>query len=132
MIYLGHFMISCRSPSPYDRECPQKYLPLTLVSSSLTYSSKLYSPNVEDFWRAWTSIGGDTSTTKEASKEAPRKYKLRRNTMIRSHPYQVNNMLILTMKFNNLLEDMYKFTNFEDIKMSKPMKMGVPLMSPYS
>ena len=52
--------------------------------------------------------GGDSSITREASKEAAKRYNLRRNTRIQSHPYQVNNMLIFTKKFNNLsLEDMY-------------------------
>ena len=69
-------------------------------------------------------IGGDTSITIEASKKAPKQYNLRRNASIRSHPYQVNNMLILTKKFKNLsLEDMHISKDFEDMKRSKPMKM---------
>ena len=56
---------------------------------------------------SWLNVG-DTSTTKEAFKEVPRQYKLRRNVTIRSHLYRVNNMLIFTKKFNNLsLEDIY-------------------------
>ena len=45
--------------------------------------------------------GGDTSITKETSKEAPKQYN-QRNERIRSHLYQVNNMLIMTKKFKNL------------------------------
>ena len=45
--------------------------------------------------------------------------------MIRSHPYQVNNMLTLTKKLNNLsLEDIYISKDL-DIKRSKPMKIGL-------
>ena len=64
--------------------------------------------------------------TREPYKEAPKQYNLRRNSRVWSHPYQVNNMLILTKKFKNLsLEDMYTSKDFEDMKRSKPMKMGV-------
>ena len=70
--------------------------------------------------------GEDTSITREASKEAPKHYNLRRNARIQCYPYQVNNMLILTKKFKNLsLEDMWISKHFEDMKKSKPMKMGV-------
>ena len=61
-------------------------------------------------------FGGDTSTTKEASKEAPTQYNLRRNAKIRSNLYQINNMMILTKKFNNpSLEDVYISKDFEDM-----------------
>ena len=64
--------------------------------------------------------------TREPSKEVPKQKTLRKNARIRSHPYQVNNMLILAKKFKNLsLEDMHISKNFEDKKRSKPMKMGV-------
>ena len=63
--------------------------------------------------------------TREPSKEAPKQYNLRRNARIQSHSYQVNNMLILIKKFKNLsLEDMYISKGLEDMKRSKPMKMG--------
>ena len=40
-------------------------------------------------------------------------------------------MLILTKKFKNLsLEDMWISKDFEDIKRSKHMKMGVPPLNP--
>ena len=66
--------------------------------------------------------GGDTSTRKEASKEEPKQYKLRRKARIRGHPYKVNNMLILMKKFNKLsLEDVYISKAIEDMKRSKPM-----------
>ena len=73
--------------------------------------------------------GGDTLITREASKEAPKQYNLRRNARIQIHPYQVNNMLILTKKFKNLsFEDMYISKDFEVMKRSKPMKMrALPL-----
>ena len=78
-------------------------------------------------------FGGDTSTTKEASKEAPRQYKLRKEAMIISHPYQVNNVLILTIKINNIpLEDMYISKDFENKKQSKPIKKGLPPLNPMS
>ena len=51
---------------------------------------------------------------KEASKEAPRQYNLRRNARIWSYSYQVNNMPVLTKKFKNLLlEDVYISKDFE-------------------
>ena len=76
--------------------------------------------------------GGGTSITREASKESPKKYYLRRNERIWSHPYQVNNMLILKNKFKSLSwEDMYISKDFEDMKSRKPMKMGVPPLNPY-
>ena len=75
--------------------------------------------------------GGDTSIPREASKEAKRHYNLRRNARIRCHPSAVNNMLILTKKFRNLsLEDIYISKDFEDMKRSKPMNMGVPPLNP--
>ena len=76
-------------------------------------------------------FGGNTSATKQASKGAPRQYSLRRNASIRSHSYQVNNILILTKKFNNVsLEDIYIPRYFEEMMMSKPINMGVsPLNS---
>ena len=75
--------------------------------------------------------GGVTSITREASKEAPKHYILRRNARIRCHPYQVNNLLILTNKFKNLsLEDSYISKDFEDMKRSKPMKMEVSPLNP--
>ena len=50
--------------------------------------------------------------------------------MIHSHLYQVNKVLILTKKFKNIsLEDMYISKDFEDMKRSKPMKMGVPSLN---
>ena len=68
-------------------------------------------------------FGGDTLIMKETSKEAPKQYNLRRNTRIRSHPYQENNMLILTKKFKNLsLEDVYISKNFEDKKRATPQR----------
>ena len=40
-------------------------------------------------------------------------------------------MLILTKKFKNIsLEDIYLSKDFEDMKRSKPMKMGVPSLNP--
>ena len=52
--------------------------------------------------------GGDTSIPREASKEATKHYNLRRNARIWCHPYELNNMMILTKKFKNLsLEDIY-------------------------
>ena len=55
----------------------------------------------------------------------------RRNARIRCHPYKVNNMLILTKKFKNIsLEDISISKDFEDMKRSKPMKMGVPPLNP--
>ena len=75
--------------------------------------------------------GGDTSITREAPKEATKQYNLRRNARIRCHPYEVNNMLILTKKFKTLsLEDISISKNFEDMKRSKPMKMGVSSLNP--
>ena len=53
---------------------------------------------------------------------------IRRSARIISHLYQVDNMMILTKKINNIsLEDMYISKDLEDIKMSKPMKMFKPL-----
>ena len=75
--------------------------------------------------------GGDTSITREASNEATKDYNLRINARIRCHLYEVNNMMILTKKFKNLsLEDIYISNDFEDMKSSKPMKMGVPPLNP--
>ena len=75
--------------------------------------------------------GGDTSITREASKEATKHYNLRRNARIWCHPYEVNNILILINKFKNLsLEDIYISKDFEDMKRSKPMKMGVSPLNP--
>ena len=63
---------------------------------------------------------------REPSKEATKQNNLRRNARILSHPYQVNNMLILTKKFKNLsFEDIYISKGLEDMKRSKPIKMGV-------
>ena len=68
--------------------------------------------------------GGDTSITRKASKEPTKHYKLRTNAWIPCHPYEVNNMLILTKKFKSLpLEDIYISKDLEDMKRSKPMKM---------
>ena len=78
-----------------------------------------------------THIGGDTSITREAPKEATKHYNLRTNARIRCHPYEVNNMVILTKKFKTLsLEDIFISKDFEDMKRSKPMKMGVPSLNP--
>ena len=75
--------------------------------------------------------GGDISITREASKEAPKHYNLRRNATIRCHPYHVSNMLILMKKFKNLsLEHMWISKDFEDMKRSTPMKMGVSPLNP--
>ena len=75
--------------------------------------------------------GGDTSIKREAPKEATKHYNLRRNARIRYHPYEVNNMLILTKKFKTLsLEDISISKDFEDMKRSKTMKMGVPSLDP--
>ena len=69
---------------------------------------------------------GDTSIPREASKDATKHHNLRRNARIRCHPYEVNNMLILKKKFKNLsLEEIYISKDFEDMKRSKPMKIGV-------
>ena len=57
---------------------------------------------------------GDTSITREAPKEATKHYNLRRNARIRCHPYEVNNMLILTKKFKTL--------SLEDISIAKVME----------
>ena len=80
----------------------------------------------------WTTTnGGDTSITREASKEATRHYNLTRNARIRCHLYEVNNMLILKKKFKNLsLEDIYISKDFEDMKRSMSMKMGLPPLNP--
>ena len=75
--------------------------------------------------------GGDTSIKREAPKETTKHYNLRRNSRIRCHPYEVNNMLILTKKFKTLsLEDISTSKEFEDKKRSKPMKMGMPSLNP--
>ena len=75
--------------------------------------------------------GGDTSITREASKEATKHYNLRINARIWCHPYEINNMMILMKKFKNLsLEDIYISNDFEDMKSSKPKKMGVPPLNP--
>ena len=69
--------------------------------------------------------GGDTSIPRKASKEATKHYNFKRNARIQCHPYDVNNMLIITKKFKNLsLEDIYTSKDFEDMKRSKHMKMG--------
>ena len=71
--------------------------------------------------------GGDTSITREGSKETPKHYNLRRKAQILCHSYQVNNVMILKKKFKNLLlADKWISKDFEDMKMSKPVKMGVP------
>ena len=71
--------------------------------------------------------GGDTSITREAPKVATKHYNLRGNGRIRCHTYEVKNMLILMMKFKTLLlEEISTSKDFEDMKRSKPMKMGVP------
>ena len=76
-------------------------------------------------------FGGDTSITKEAPKDTTKHYNLRKNARIRCHPYEVNNMLSLTKKFKTLsLEDISISKDFEDMKRSKPMKMGVPSLNP--
>ena len=78
-----------------------------------------------------TNSAGDTLITREAPKESTKHYNLRRNIRIRCHPYEVNNMLILTKKFKTLsLEDISISKDFEDMKRSKPMKMGVPPRNP--
>ena len=76
-------------------------------------------------------IGGDISIARETFKEATKHYNLRRNARIQCHPSEVNYMMILTKKFKNLsLEDIYISKDFEDMKRSKPMKMGVPPLNP--
>ena len=73
----------------------------------------------------------DTSVTREAPQEETKHYNLRRNARIRCHPYEVNNMMILTKKFKNIsLEDIYISKDFEDMKRSKPMKIEVPPLNP--
>ena len=75
--------------------------------------------------------GGATSITIEVPKETTKHYNLRRNARIQCHPYEVNNMLILTKKFKTLsLEDISISKDFEDMKRSKPMKTWVPSLNP--
>ena len=115
-----------------------KYLPLSdscWISSSdlFNYAPKLWekffsghnNPSSEMNSSSPDGNGGDTSITREAPKEASKHYNLRRNARIRCHPYEVNNMLILTKKFKTLLlEDISISKDFEDMKRSRPMKMG--------
>ena len=77
--------------------------------------------------------GRDTLIIREASKEAPKQYNLRGNARIWSHPYKVNNMLISTKKLKNIsLKDVYISKDFENMKRSKPMKMGVPPLNTHN
>ena len=106
---------------------------MTSLKSSCSILTSSMSYLVAKIWRKIKTrgSGGDTSITREAPKEATKNYNLRRNVRIRCHPYEVNNMLILTKKFKNLsLEDISISKDFEDMKRSKPMKMRVPLLNP--
>ena len=52
--------------------------------------------------------------------------KKQKNATIRSHPYQVKNILILTKNIDNLsLDNMYISKDFEELNKSKPMKIGM-------
>ena len=85
---------------------------------------KYYTYMMTDECKVQHGSGGDTSITREASKEAPKYYNLSRNARILCHPYQVKNMLILTKKFKNLsLEDMHMSKDFEDMKRSNPTSL---------